>query len=53
MYIINFGISIGEINYGKIIIYCKIIIRIEIWYNVIYGIYNQGWELYGQKYDKN
>ena len=53
LYIINFRISIGEIKYGKIIIYCKIIIHIEIRHNVIYGIHNQGWELYDQKYDKN
>ena len=39
--IINFKISIGEINYVKIIIYCKVITHIEIRYNVIYGIYNQ------------
>ena len=30
LYIINFRISIGEINYGKIIISYKIIIHIEI-----------------------
>ena len=37
LYIINFRISIGEINYGKIIIY------IEICYNDILGKYNQNW----------